>query len=82
MKINKDELRQARDFFSERFNQHSFNERHKMGVFTLVTQINQIMIEKGRLKRSYQRALKEVNDHLNNCSRDLIKEWKNETRDI
>ena len=75
--MDKQELKQAKDWATDCHNKEDFGMRSKMSLSCLSTQINQIRIEENRLTRNYKRALKEAQDHRLNCERDLIKEYRN-----
>jgi hypothetical protein len=56
-----------------KFNEMSYQYRHNSIPHELCVQIKQLMREKSRLKRSYIRNLKEINDYI----KELAKELKN-----
>lgn len=65
------ENKAADKFFTERFNSKDQLDREEAGIYCLQTQINQIKIERLRLKENYQRADREALDQLKNCERSL-----------
>ena len=74
------EIKEADRYFTELHNSQSFEERKSTSPFILQQQINQIKIEKIRLKKAYERSLREANDHLKNCQNDLVKMYREAVR--
>ena len=60
-------------YFTEKFNSKPKHERSKMIPFLLQEQIAGMEREKLRLKRSYERNLKEINSTLKNLNKELNK---------
>jgi hypothetical protein len=48
------------------FNAQSFEERKRTGLFMSYQQVSQLEREKLRLKTSYDRNIKEINEHIKN----------------
>lgn len=62
---------------SDEFNNLSYKDRHERSPMDTVTMINQLEREKARLKRSYVRNLKEINDHIKSLGEYLMKYYQN-----
>lgn len=55
--------------WSDRFNELPIEVRHIVSMVESEMRINQLEAEKLRLKRSYDRNLKEINQHIANLKR-------------
>jgi hypothetical protein len=69
----KKEHRELIKITTEQFNNLPQEKRHEIILHTMSEQVCQLEREKLRLKRSYQRNVKEINDHINNIMRDIKK---------
>ena len=65
--IYKDEMMSEK--WNDTYNDLPFEIRQITSKVLIRTQINQLLHEKDRLKRSYQRNLKEINEHLDNLTK-------------
>ena len=62
--------------WSDRFNELHIEVRHIVSMVESEMRINQLEAEKLRLKRSYDRNLKEINQHIANLKRWIETEGK------
>ena len=62
--------------WSDRFNELPIEVRHIVSMVESEMRINQLEAEKLRLKRSYDRNLKEINQHIANLKRWIETEGK------
>ena len=56
------------------YNDLPFEIRKITSKVLIRTQITQLLHEKDRLRRSYRRNLKEINDHIDNLTKDYNEE--------
>ncbi len=59
---------------SDAFNALSFEVRSICSGVIVETRINQLRIEKNRLKRRYLQSMKEINEHIKNLEKYLREE--------
>ena len=62
-------------FYTNKFNSLPYEKRKLIGVYILQRQILDYKIEKNRAIAKHSRLISEIDSHIANCEKELIKEY-------